>query len=452
MKNSKLLEMMFEHDRWQSLIEKMSDKGINQTELKALCRPDTRVRLYQALVTETIELPPCHKALIPKDVKGEFRTVFVGETMERCLMSLINDCLFTLFPEMVHVQCKSYRSGESCGKTVQELSRKMVELEKDFKDGDVTGLKFDFKSYFDLITKEAIFNVFDTIEDKLGFARNTEPVVNFLRKTYGSDLVFELDNSLSHQWMGIRQGNACGSWLADVILYELDEFMSSKYEIYYRYSDDLAVFDHDLSEVIDDINNIICKYGVRLNDKKTAELRKGVYFKFLGFNLCNDKITLSKNRVKKFTKEIYNRTLAKPNISPKQAKENVKQFLYGNGDGYSWSSAAFAGLQNCDKDVETLNNFILDTLRMCEIRYNYNQERKAKGLKPRKIKYGWDDIGNIGVVMNSKDFTLVRGKGSKVKTARQRTEKEIDHYYSIGCLLKAYKTTRPLFETCVRSM
>ena len=28
--------------------------------------------------------------------------------------------------------------------------------------------------------------------------------------------------------------------------------------------------------------------------------------------------------------------------------------------------------------------------------------------------------------MDSKDFTLIRGKGSKVKTARERTEKEID--------------------------
>ena len=367
-------------------------------------------------------------------------------------MSLINDCLFELFPEMCHPQCKSYRSGESCGKTVQELSRKMVELEKDFNDGDVTGLKFDFKSYFDNISKESIFKVFDAIEDKLGFQRNTEPVVNFLRKTYGSDLVFELDNSLSHQWMGIRQGNACGSWLSDVILYELDEFMSSKYEIFYRYSDDLVVFDHDLSEVIDDINNIICKYGIRLNDKKTAELRKGEYFKFLGFNLCNDKITLSKNRVKKFTKEIYNRTIAKPNIAPKQAKENVKQYLYGNGDGFSWASAAFSAMQNCNKDIETLNNFIMDALRLCELRYEYNQKRKINGLKPRKIKYGWDDIGNIGVVSNSSDHTLVRGKGKKVRTARHRTEKEIAHYKSVGCLLTAYKISKPVFEACVRSI
>ena len=32
------------------------------------------------------------------------------------------------------------------------------------------------------------------------------------------------------------------------------------------------------------------------------------------------------------------------------------------------------------------------------------------------------------------------------------TEKEIEHYMSIGCLLNAYKISKPIFEACVRSM
>ena len=449
--NSKLLELMFQTERWEKLIDKLWAKEISPTELRSLCSPETRLRLYQALKTETIELPPCHMAQIPKDTPGEFRTVFVGETIERCLMSLINDCLFELFPEMVHPQCKSYRSGESCGKTVQDVSRAMVKLEQNLKDGDVIGLRFDFKSYFDTIPKETIFNVFEVIEKKLGFEKNTECVINFLRKTYASDLVFNLDSELEHMWMGIRQGNAMGSFLADVVLYELDDFMSKKYN-YWRYSDDLIVLTNDTSEVIDDINKIICKYGVRLNDKKTAELHKGEYYKFLGFNLCHDRITLSKGRVKKFTKEIYNRTIAKPNISPRQTCENVKRFLYNDGDGFSWATSSFSALQNCDEDINTLNSFILDCLRLTQVRYDYNQKRKQNGLKPKQIKYGWDEIGNIGVIMNDPNKTLLRGKGSKIKTARQRTQKEIDHYKSVGCLLKCYKLGKPIYEAVVKSI
>ena len=86
------------------------------------------------------------------------------------------------------------------------------------------------------------------------------------------------------------------------------------------------------------------------------------------------------------------------------------------------------------------------------MRYDYNQKRKQNGLKPKQIKYGWDDIGNIGVVMNDPSKTLLRGKGGKVRTARQRTQKEIDHYKSVGCLLKCYKINRNVYEAVVKGI
>ena len=276
--------------------------------------------------------------------------------------------------------------------------------------------------------------------------------MNLLRKFYKSNLVFDLDGNLIEMYSGLKQGVATASFLADAILYELDDFMYKKYKYYWRYSDDLIVLSKDTSEITNDINKIICKYGVKLNDKKTKELYSDEFFKFLGFDLCGDKITLSGRRAKNFTKEIVSRTIAKPNITPNQAKENVKHFLYGNGDGYSWATACFSALQNCDEDINVLNNFVMDCLRLCEVRYNYNQERKRNGLKPKKIKYGFKHIGGIGVVGNSTSHTLVRGTGSKVRIARERTEKEIEHYMSIGCLLNAYKISKPVYQTCVRSM
>lgn len=451
MKQNKLLEMMFQHETWVNAMDKANEKGINLTTLKQLATPQVRVRLYQMIVSEQFEIAPSRMAQIPKDTPGEMRTVFICEDSDRILLSIINDCLFNLFPDMVHPQCKSYRSNESCGKTVQEVSREMVKLNKITHHRHI-GNRYDFTKYFDQIDLNAILNVFDELERRLGFEKNTEPVLNLLRKFYKSNLVFNLDGDLTEMYMGLRQGVATASFLADVILYELDDFMYKKYKYYWRYSDDLICLAENTSEITNDINKIICKYGVKLNNKKTKELYCDEFFKFLGFDLCGDKITLSGRRAKKFAKEIYSRTIAKPNITPNQAKANVKQFLYGNGDGYSWATATFSALQNCDEDINVLNNYVMDALRLCEIRHNYNQKRKENGLKPRKIKYNMADLGGIGVVSNSTSHTLVRGKGSKVRTARERTEKEIEHYLSIGCLLNAYKTTRPLYETLVRSM
>ena len=109
-------------------------------------------------------------------------------------------------------------------------------------------------------------------------------------------------------------------------------------------------------------------------------------------------------------------------------------------------------MQNCDKDVETLNNWIMDVIRLCEIRHKHNEERKAKGLKQIKIKYTFNDIGGLGVVTDRDDYTIIRGKGKKITTARQRTQKEIDNYKSVGCLLGCYKLGRPIYESVVRSI
>ena len=448
---SKLLELMFKHETWQKAIEKANSKEINLTVLKQLAAPHIRVQLYKRIVNEQLEIAPSRMAQIPKDTPGEMRTVFICEDVDRVILSIINDCLFELFPDMVHPQCRSYRCGESCGKTVQEVSREIVKLNKITHNRHI-GNRYDFTKYFDLIDLNAILNVFDEIEIRLGFAKETEPVMNLLRKFYKSNFVFDLDGNLIEMYMGLRQGVATASFLADVILYELDDFMYKKYKNYWRYSDDLICLAKDTSEITNDINKIICKYRVKLNDKKTKELYSDEFFKFLGFDLCGDKITLSGRRAKKFAKEIVARTIAKPNITPYQAKENVKQFLYGNGNGYSWATACFSALQNCDEDINVLNNFTMDCLRLVELRYDYNMSRKNKGLKPKKIKYSMADIGGVGVVGNSISHTLVRGKGKKVRTARERTEKEIEHYMSIGCLLNAYKISKPVYEACVRSI
>ena len=445
------MEMVFEHHRWEAAYVKANDKHIDLKVLKQLADPQTRVRLYIAILTEQIEIPPCYMELQEKDTPGEYRTVYVAEPEWRVILSIINSCLFELFGDMVHPQCRSYLSGESCGKTVTEVSDVMVKLSKNIKYKKFAR-KYDFKSYFDCVALQAILDVFDELERRLGFEPNTEPLINMLRKFYKSNLVFDLEGNLIETYMALHQGIAVASFLADVILYELDDFMTKKYKYYWRYSDDVICFSENVDEITEDINRIIHKYGVRLNDKKTQDLYTDSYYKFLGFDLCGDSIMLSSRRVKKFTKEIVARTIAKPWITPNQARESIKRYMYGDGDSYSWATSCFSALRNCDEDILVLDKFVMDALRLVEIRYNYNQERRRKGLKPREMKWGFKEIGGIGIVNNSSTNRLVRGTGTKVGTGLDRTQKEIDNYLTIGCLLKNYKTDKNAYQACVRSM
>lgn len=423
---NKLLELMFQKERWEDLIDKAELKGIDKSELRQYCKPEVRAALYLRIKNNDLEFMPSRMVNIPKDTPGEFRTVFVGDTCERILCSLINDCLFELFPEMVHKSCTSYQKGIGTGRVVKHLSNVLQTVE-----GNIIGARYDFHHYFDTVKREAIMSMFDIVEQKLGFDKGTEPVMNLLRRTWNSDWVFDLEGNLIQQYNGIRQGNACGSWLADVVLYELDEFMSNKYSAYYRYSDDLIVIHDDVEEITKDITNIITKYGVSLNLKKTETLYKDRWFKFLGFNLKDNLITLSKSRVKNFQREVENRTIKQQNISLKKAINQVNSYLYKGNLEYSWATSVLP-IINVEKDIETLNTFVMDAIRAC-----------ATGKKK---------IGGLGSVNNKADYTILRGVGRNVTANRAKTEKEIENYLTIGCMRNALLTSRAAYDTLVRSM
>mgnify|MGYP003314771217 CR=1 FL=1 len=299
------------------------------------------------------------------------------------------------------------------------------------KCASLSPLELNFQIIRDEIKKEKIMEVFNMLEDKLGFERNTEPVVNLLRRIWNNDLMFDVDGNLIEKWSGIRQGNAIGSWLADVMLYELDEFMTNKYEYYVRYSDDMIVICDDIDKATNDINNIIQKYGVRLNPKKVETLTKDRWFKFLGYSICGNKISISKGRLKKFQKEVMNRTVNKRDISFLRAVNSINTYLYkGNGE-YAWAKQIL-GTVNVEEDIELMNEFILDCLRA--------------------VKTGKKKVGGLGYVPTNKKGVVVRGIGKNVKANRLKTQKDIPEYYSLGMMRKALITDKNAYNTLVAQL
>ena len=445
----KLLQMMFDYDRWVELLERVDEKHINKTVLRKMSSPQVRLELYNRLKSGQYEIAPPHAIEIPKG-DGTNRVVYANEDPDRILLTLINDSMMELFKKHIHPSCVSYQRGIGTQEIVSGIPSQMKKLYKN--DGKPVGIVTDYSKFFDRLSIESIDNCLDKMERELGFEVGCEPVIEIVRRYYHCDLFFGVDGTLQKEYKAIKQGSATAAVLSCMILYDLDEYMANKYPLYLRYSDDSCTFCDNIDEAVDDINRLASQYGIQLNPSKIRPIYINSYFKFLGFNICNDVITLSKNRWKKLAKEVARVTIEKPNITPAQAKANVKRILYGDGNGYSFATSCFSAMQNCEKDVEIINGYIMDCIRLTEVRYNYNKERKAKGLKPRVIKYTTQHVGGIGVVTDRDGYTLIRGKGSKVRTARQRTQKEIDHYKSVGCLLKCYKLGKPIYESVVRGI
>lgn len=434
----KLLERMFDHDVWEQMINKANEKGINLTVVKQLATPQVRVRLYEAIKNEKYDIAPPHIARIPKDVPGEFREVYVNEDVDRVVLTLINDCICDIFPELIHKQCKSYQKGIGCQEVVQTITKEISKLTKN-KNHEFIGYKADLSKYFDSVKIEIIDDVFDTFERKLGFEVGTEPVITLLRKYYHNNLVFDVDGNLIEHYGSLKQGCAVAAALANIVLYDVDDTLSKMDIIYYRYSDDIVMIGKDADKAKEKLEIMLKDYGLKLNPKKVEPLYSDVWFKFLGFNIKGDMITLSKNRVKKFQKEIVSRTINKPNITFKQARENVINYLY-RGE-YCWATSCL-GTINCKPDLDEMNKFIMDCLRAVKVR----ETSKRKG------KISISKIGGLGVVTDLPDKTILRGTGKNVTSNRNKTDKLIENYLSMGCLSNAMKMDKVIYEACVRSI
>ena len=106
----KILQMFFDIARWEKAIEKGVGKDIRKDQLILLTDENTRIAIADAMRKGKYEISPPHTAQIPTE-NGEFRTVYVNEPIDRVILSIANDLLFDLMPEMVHGTCKSYQRG-----------------------------------------------------------------------------------------------------------------------------------------------------------------------------------------------------------------------------------------------------------------------------------------------------------------------------------------------------
>jgi hypothetical protein len=416
-----LLQKFFEKERWEQALELGVGKGIDKGELRKLTSPQVRLAMYNCIVSDNYEIAPPHQAQIPKD-NGDFRIVYVNENVDRIFLSIVNNMFFELFPEFVHKSCKSYQSGIGCGKIVQEVSRQVVNTKR-----REVGFKADLTKYFDTVPLKYIDEIFDRMEEKVGKSK----IIDIVRKYYHTDLCFDINGDLIEHYQSLKQGCAVASFLADAVLYNIDFTMSSIQGYYVRYSDDLLMITDDPDFAYLTLHRMLSNMGLTLNPKKVETIYRDRWVKFLGFNIKGDQITLSKTRVKSFQKEIEARTINNRKISLVRAVNQVNDYLY-KGDGkYSWATSVLP-IINVDKDIETLNAFVMDALRACAT-------NKKK-------------IGGLGSVCDRDDFTILRGTGKNVTANRLKTEKEISGYITIGCMQNAILTRRAVYEALVRTM
>ena len=423
----KLLEIFFEPERWQNALNKGSMKGINRAVLRDFMSPNGRKKLLTSLLSGEYHIKRPHTALIPKDTPGEFREVFINEDYDRIFLSLVNDMLFEIAGDMVHSSCMSYQKGIGCAKIVKQISEKIGKL----NNHEIIGWKADFSKYFDSVPIEYIDAAFDIIEQRFG----KSVIIDVVREYYHNNNYYDSKAKREvTKYQSLKQGCAIASWLANVVLYQLDKRLSNLGDSYVRYSDDTLYIGSHYKEAMQIMIKELSKMQMQLNPKKVEYLTNDRWFTFLGFSICGSKISLSRNRTKTFVKEVTTRTIKRirKGIKYKTALHSLQSWLYCGE--YSWAVGVLKTI-NVKSDIDRLNGFIMDCLRAVIVGKSVNMNH----------------IGGLGWSKENKDGCILRGKGSKVKTLRNKTNTNLEGYYSLGCMRNSLLYSRELFDSIIRN-
>lgn len=419
MRNDQLLAECFVKSRWEAAIQKGVDKEIKPSVLKKLCKAQTRQKLYADIRDGRYKIKPPHEAQIPKD-NGEFRTVYVNEPEDRVLLSVINDLLFDKCHDFIHPNCLSYQTGIGCGKIVKKVSRYMQQL----PDTPNIGVKIDLSKYFDSVPIEYIDGIFEKVEKSQG----TSQLVTLLRDYYHDDTVLDLQKQPVSKYSSLRQGCAVASFLADTVLYHIDKTLSDMNICYFRYSDDILILGREWQKAYHVLKDMLADMQLTLNPKKVEYLSKHKWFKFLGFNLKDNLITLSQTRVKNFQNEIQDICFHAKRTG--DIIRSINYYLYYGDGEYCWASSVLPVI-NCQHDIDTLNQFVMDAMRA--------------GMTQKKR------IGGLGCSMTQNDYCIMRGTGRHVKENRRKIP-YLPNYLTLMGYKQSRNISKAATDTLIRSL
>lgn len=415
-----LLKTFFEKERWENAIQIGVEKEIDRTVLRELSTPEIRLKLYHDIRDDKYVIAPPHEAQIPKD-DGTFRIVYVNEGIDRVLLSIFNDMLFELCPELIHESCTSYQKGIGCGKIVQKASKQIQKMKN-----ETIGVKVDLSKYFDSVPIQYIDEIFDYVENKFGKSK----LLDVIKTYYHTNTIIDINKELIEKYSSLRQGCAVAAFLADAVLHDIDEQISNLNVYYVRYSDDILILGDEWEKGYEILKRLLAEKNLIVNPKKVEILKKNTWFKFLGFTIKNDKISLSKSRIKSFQHEIEKRTIHNKSDNIVQVTNAVNHYLYKGHNGYSWATSVLP-IINVDKDVKTLNLFVMDAIRA-------SVTNKTK-------------IGGLGAAINNPDSTIMRGTGRNVKANREKIPR-INNYMTLSCMQNAILTSKEAYETIVMTL
>lgn len=431
------IELFFRNDLWERAIQHCIDKGIKPMELSEYTTAEFRAYLAQVMLAGEYKVAPPHVALIPKETKGEFRKVYVNTVLDRLVLTIINEVYSTLYGNMIHPKCVSYKKGTGVKNIIRNITREIT-----FSDKPIAGYKVDISKYFDSVNRETMNSVLKSVD-------TGSCLDQILYGYYNDDVIMDENGVLVEKYKSLCQGCAPSAFFANLTLREVDYALDKLCSVYYRYSDDLLILGEKADEAMDVLQNILASKGLKVNPKKVEAITRDNWFTFLGCKIKGSCVSLGKKSLDNFVNQVKSRTeLPKDKehrhgcseTELRKAIKSINNYLYTaylkNSSEFGWAEYFF-GIINCEKDIEIMDTWLKDMLR------GYST---GKG--------GCSKVGGLGSVSTEKESTVSRGKGRSVSRNLEKTENLLQEcgYVSMHHLYKVYCIDKDVYRSEIKRL
>ena len=355
MECSDKMELFCDIKYWEEAISKGINKGIDKELLSLLSDPRGRASLINAIENGDYKISPPKVSQIPK-ANGKVREIYINDKMDRIVLSIINRVYYDIYKDKIHTSCVSYQKGIGVPKIVRNLSQRLTCGEK--------GYKIDLSKYFDSVNKETLIKTLEEL--------NTDsPLDDILYDYYTDDRVY-IDGEIVERYKSIAQGCAFGTLLANIILYDIDEYISAMDVLYLRYSDDILILGNDADKAMDALQVMLKPKGLSINPDKVDFIDKNKEFTFLGAKIKGKEIDMSDESILKYKKKIKEITKMRKGMKTKDrntqkiAIKRINKYLYEdnmkNSKEFGWGRYFF-NLVNTDETLKKLDEFTKDHIK-----------------------------------------------------------------------------------------
>lgn len=235
----------------------------------------------------TYEWQPPRRILIPKSDGKSYREIFMFNENDSILQKIITKIITYKKSDLINESVYSYKKGISIFTVAKEIKNNKKDLLFD---------KMDISNYFLSINKETIDNAINVI-----FAGDLKGK-KLIRDLFSINSYIDgKTNEKVERYLSIMPGCSLSSFMANYVLGTVDSIMSKECDFYSRYSDDILIgADSRLKlEYLERVlSDKLKELGLAINPKKTIYFSKNDNIEYLGLEIADNQISLSKSNMK----------------------------------------------------------------------------------------------------------------------------------------------------------